>query len=242
MSWYQIEWPEMVKVVPEGERGEAKVMHFEVTKKDSDFTSLRAAVTSCTGMFVPPGKYARLVVGRDLMMSDTLMEKSTNTRAVLEANGDVLIAGMGLGVMLIPVCRKPEVQRVLVIEKSQDVINLVGPHVRAHLGADAGKLTILNADIFDFSPPKGQKWDTIWFDVWAQECEDNLDDISKLKRRFAKRLNRENPKSWMGAWVEDRLRDLRRRSRREERKWGFWRNPLSSLAGKLPEDVDGVKL
>lgn len=242
MSWFQINWPEMVKVVPEGERGEAKVTHFEVSKKDSDFTSLRAAVTMCTGAYVPPGKYARLVVGRDLMMSDTLMERSTNTQAVLEANGDVLIAGMGLGVMLIPVCQKPEVKRVLVIEKSADVIALVEPHVRAHLGADAAKLTILNADIFDFSPPKGQKWDTIWFDIWPNVCEDNLDGLAILKRRYAKRLNRENPKCWMGAWEEATLRHLRRQSRREDREWAYWHKPMASLSGKLPDEVDGVKL
>jgi hypothetical protein len=195
-----IEWARMIEVVPEGQVGEAKVTHFEVSKKASDFTSLRAAVNACSGEYVPPGKYARLVVGKHLMMSDTLMEQSTNSHAVYRANGDVLIAGMGLGVMLIPVCRKPEVRSVLVIEKSADVIALVEPHVRAHLGADAAKLTVINMDIFDFYPPKGQKWDVLWFDIWPTVCEDNLDGLATLKRRFCKRLNKENPQCWMGAW------------------------------------------
>lgn len=237
-----INWARMIEVIPEGQIGEAKVTHFEMSKEASRMTSIRAAFNACAGEYVPEGRYARLVVGDDLMMSDTLMEQSTNSRAVMEANGSVLIAGMGLGVMLIPVCRKPEVTKVLVIEKSADVIALVGPHVRAHLGADAAKLTILNADIFDFSPPKGQKWDVLWFDIWPSVCEDNLDGLTKLKRRYAKRLNRENPKCWMRAWEEDRLRYLRRQSKREEREWSYWRNPLMELAGKLPKEEGGVAL
>lgn len=205
----------MVEVVPEGQIGEAKVMHFEVSEKMSRMTSIRAALNSSRNEYVPGGRYAKLIVGQDLMMSDTLMEQSTNARAVMEANGDVLIAGMGLGVMLIPVCRKPDVRSVLVVEKSADVIVLIEPHVRRFLGADAAKLTVVQGDIFDFKPPKGQKWDVLWFDIWAQKCEDNLDEMSVLKRRFARRLNRGNPKCWMGAWEEARLRYLRRQSRRE---------------------------
>jgi len=242
MTWFKIEWPKMVEVVPEGERGEAKVAHFEVDEKASRFTSIRAAVNMRSGEYVPPGRYARLVVGGDLMMSDTQMEQDTNSCAVHAANGDVLIAGMGLGVMLIPTCRKPEVTKVLVVEKSKDVIDLVGPHVRRFLGKDAEKLTIVQGDIFDFKPPKGQMWDTIWWDVWPTVCEDNLDGLSTLKRRFCKRLNKGNPRCWMGAWEEDSLRDMRRRSRREEREWAFWRNPLMELAGRIPKEVDGVSL
>jgi len=149
---------------------------------------------------------------------------------------------MGLGVMLIPVCRKPEVTKVLVVEKSADVIALVEPHVRKFLGKDAEKLTIVQGDIFDFKPPKGEKWDTIWMDIWPTVCEDNLDGLATLKRRFCKRLNKENSNCWMGAWQESTLRYLRRQSRREEREWAYWRNPLMELAGKLPDEVGGVGL
>jgi hypothetical protein len=242
MTWFKIEWPKMIEVVPEGERGEAKVTHFEVDEKASRFTSLRAAVNMCSGEYVPPGRYARLVVGRDLMMSDTEMEQSTNSCAVYAANGDVLIAGMGLGVMLIPVCRKPEVKSVLVIERSADVIALVEPYVRKFLGKDAEKLIVLNMDIFDLQPPKGKKWDTIWFDIWPNVCEDNLDGLGTLKRRFSKRLNRENPKCWMGAWEEDRLRYLRQQSKRQDKEMAFWRRPMADLSNGLPKEVDGVKL
>jgi len=243
MSWFQIKWPKMVEVVPEGERGDAKVTHFEVSEKDSAYSRMRASVQGYAGEFVPPGRYARLVVGGSLMMSDTEMEQHTNSRAIYQANGSVLIAGMGLGVMLIPVCQKPGVTKVLVVEKSQDVIDLVEPHVRKFLGEDAEKLTIIQGDIFDFKPQKGEKWDTIWFDIWPDVCEDNLDGLATLKRRFSKRLNKENPECWMGAWEEARLRYLRRQSRREEREWSHcWRNPLQELAGKLPTKDGNVDL
>jgi hypothetical protein len=49
-------------------------------------------------------------------------------------------------------------------------------------------------------------------------CEDNLDEVTTLKRKFARRLNRENPKCEMMAWQEDHLRYLRRQSKRQERE------------------------
>lgn len=235
-------WAKMVEVIPEGERGNVKVQHFTVSEEASRFSNVRASISSFRGEYVEPGRYARLIVDGKVMMSDTLMEKSTNSLAVHQANGDVLIAGMGLGVMLIPVCQKPEVRSVTVVEKSADVIALVEPHVRAYLGEDAKKLTVIEADIFQFPLKKGQKWDTLWFDVWADICESNLDEVTTLKRKFARRLNRENPKCWVQAWQEEYLRYLRRQSKRQEKERAYWRNPLSPLAGELPKEVDGVKL
>ncbi len=89
---------------------------------------------------------------------------------------------------------------------------------------------------------KGQKWDTIWLDIWVDICEDNLDEVTALKRKFARRLNRENPEYWMQAWQEDYLRYLRRQSRRQEREWAFWRRPLQELTGSLPTKDGNVEL
>jgi spermidine synthase len=121
-----------------------------------------------------------------------------------EARGDVLIAGLGIGMILVPILSKPEVNRVLVIEKYQDVIDLVGSHV-AH-----SKLTIECADILEYKPAKGSKWNTIYFDIWPDICTDNLDEIATLKQRFK---YHKAVDGWMGAWVEGELRGRRRSER-----------------------------
>lgn len=185
----------MTEVVPQGSVGLARVEHFEVTRQ-----GFRADAP-------PPGNYAKLIVGGRLYMSDTPFEKRTNWGIVHHANGHVLIAGLGLGMILTAILDKPAVQSVTVIEKYQDVIDLVAPH---HLHP---KLTVICADIFEWKPEKGTKYDTIYFDIWPDICTDSLKEMETLHRRFARILNRENHKAWMDSWQKDYLRYQRRRER-----------------------------
>lgn len=108
-SWY-IDWKKMAEIVPEGKVGNAEVIHFTVSEEDSKRTHLQAILSYEPSSFVPPGRYARLMVGEHLMMSDTQMEQDTNSHAVIKANGSVLIAGMGSntrGTRATPGCRNP---------------------------------------------------------------------------------------------------------------------------------------
>jgi spermidine synthase len=108
---------------------------------------------------------------------------------------------------------KPEVESVTVIEKYQDVIDLVAPHY-AH-----PKLTVICADIYEWTPPKGTVYDTIYFDIWPNICTDNLKDMEKLHRRFASKLNKANPHRWMDSWLKDALKAQLRREKRNP--WGW---------------------
>ena len=60
-------------------------------------------------------------------MSTTPFEQRTNRTAFYDATGRVLINGLGLGMLLAAILRKPDVKRVRVIEHDADVIALVGP-------------------------------------------------------------------------------------------------------------------
>lgn len=88
-------FPQMCKVVPEGEKGLARVRHFEISEFDAGMSAIRDR-----WMRVDPGKYARLTVDGRLFMSDTRMERITNGDFVRQAHGRVLIAGLGLGMIL----------------------------------------------------------------------------------------------------------------------------------------------
>lgn len=59
-------FPEMWKVVPEGEHGVAKVDHFEVDESASRWSAMGGGRD-----WVPAGKYARLRVRNQVVMSDT---------------------------------------------------------------------------------------------------------------------------------------------------------------------------
>lgn len=199
----------MVDIVPEGATCNVKIEHFEVSKADSDFTRLRAF--QHPGEYVPPGKYVRLRVGGGVMMSDTPMEQDSNSDVMYRANGKVLIAGLGIGMILVPILENPDVTEVTVVEKSSEVLTLVGGRGKF---PNIEKLKLVHADIFEWTLPVGARWDTIYFDIWQDICEDNLEEVTRLKRKFALRLNRDNPQAWMGAWQEENLRYERRRRAR----------------------------
>jgi spermidine synthase len=211
----------MVGFIPEGEKGEAQVKHVQVGKQDASFTMIRAMATGDAGRVVREGAYAQLFVNGCLVMSDTQMERRSNYGVVWNATGDVLIAGLGLGMILLPILYDSKVKTVTVIELSQDVIDLVEPHVRKAMSKKNGaKLTVICADIYEWKPPKGVKWDCIYFDIWADICTDNLKDMSKLHRKFARR---KKPGAWMNSWQREMLKSRHARDRREERAMGrFW--------------------
>jgi spermidine synthase len=206
----------MAPIIPEGKNGDACVKHYTMDADASAFSHLRAVVTGDRGAAAAEGTYAQLLVNNYLVMSDTRMEKDTNREFLRMASisgGDVLIGGLGLGVILIPLLQLKDIKSVTVIEKSSGVIALVHDALMKRLGKLGKKLIVINADILTWKPPAGKKWDCIYFDIWADISVDNLESITKLKRKFARRLNRDSGYCWMGAWQEDRLRSLKRSGR-----------------------------
>ena len=142
---------------------------------------------------IKPGDiYVKLVKNGVIWMSDTPMERRTNTQFINKATGSVLIAGLGIGMLLPPLFAKietGEVADITVIELEPDVIELVGTQF------DHPKLKIINADIneFDF----GSGYDTIYLDIWPDINEDNLASMDAL---IEKSLPFVNTGGWFGVW------------------------------------------
>ena len=178
--------------VPEGTSGRWTVERFTVSKKESDFDRMIAIVGSGRGRFVPPGSYTSLKRGDHMIMSDTPDEIRDHRGFIYSATGRVLIAGLGLGVVLQAVARKPEVTHVTVIEKSPDVIKLVEAHWRTKPWGK--KFEVVEADIFDWKLPRGVTYDHLWIDIWDDLCLDNLAEMGKLSRKFARAIP--NRSSW----------------------------------------------
>jgi len=191
----------MVEIIPEGKKGDAEVIHFEITQEQADFARLRAAIGH-PREFVTPGRYAQLRVGGRLVMSDTVHEQRTNREFIFKARGNVLVGGLGLGMVLVPLLKREKVTGVTVIEKSEDAIALVAPHF------DSPKLQIIHGDVFEWKPPRGTRYDTIYFDIWSNICMDNLPEMQKLRARFR---NYRNPGSWLSSWEYDSLKEMKRR-------------------------------
>ena len=212
-------FPAVADRVPCGEQGIAKVDRVTITKGDAKFANLRSVLHGTSDRVIP-GDFTRLFLDGVLIMSDTYHEQYTNlpvkmaVERVLRHQTEcrVLISGLGLGMLLPPLLDAGA--HVTVLEKHQDVIDLVSPHYFKE-ETWAERLVVLHADAFEWKPPRGEKWDVIYHDIWFDICTDNLDELGKLKRRFGSRVNRENGSQF--GWQEDDLRYNRRRNRRSYR-------------------------
>jgi len=191
--------------VPEGVSGNWRVERFEISESDSSYSML--SLMNHGRGFIRPGTYTRMLRGETLVMSDTPDEKRDHYGPVLEARregGRVLVAGLGIGMVANAILQLENVEHVTVIEQSPDVIALAAPHYQERYG---DRLEIIEADVFAWKPPKGAKWSVAWFDIWDTICEENLEGMTKLKRKFARRA------AWKGCWCEERLRHRRRQHR-----------------------------
>jgi len=186
--------------------GNTSISTFEYKKKDNAIYHMR---TIMDGIRPPDdGKYVRLHVNGQLMMSDTEMEKSSNREFVNAANGEVLVAGLGIGLIIYNALLNPSVNHITIIEKYQEVIDLVLPHF------ENTRITVIHADIFEWQPPKNKKFDTIYFDIWPDINVDNLEEIKQLHNKWKFKLNRSNHDCWMNSWMKERLQSEKRRSSR----------------------------
>jgi spermidine synthase len=175
------------KTIPVGAVGNARVVH----DSPDTLTRLRAARD---GQPLNAQTYTRLIVDGQLWMTDAEFECWTNTDFVRKAFGDVLVAGLGLGLVLPPLLDSKVVESVTVLERSADVIALIGPLYQHP------KLTIIEADARTWEPPK-KAYHFVYFDIWADvPNSDTLKDIAALKQRYRVSLRKHGRTM---AWCED---------------------------------------
>lgn len=175
--------------VPEGQRGPWKITRFTIDEKTANDSLMRSVFGRGRGALVT-GEYTRLTCNGAVIMSDTPHEMRDHEPIVRRARGHVLINGLGLGMVLGAVMRKPDVETVTVVELDPDVIALVAPHYTAP------NVTVVEGDALTWKPPRGARYEAVWHDIWSSICTDNLDSMTTLKRRYGRRSN------WQGCWAE----------------------------------------
>lgn len=146
------------------------------------------------------GDYTRLRHLGEVVMSDTPMEKRTNYFVMKHAYGDVLIGGLGIGMILLELDKNPAVTSITVLEKYSDVIQLVGSQLPL-----SDKVRIIHADVFDWKPPKGVRYDCIYMDIWNYINHDVYkDEMVPLKRKFSHYLKPKDisPNRFNKCWAE----------------------------------------
>jgi hypothetical protein len=124
-------------------------------------------------------------------MSDNLYEVESSLTPVEMARGEVLISGLGIG--LLPTLIKDKVDSIDIVEVSQDVIDLVFHQVAT------GKMHIIHDEICHYLTTTKEKYDLICIDIW-QDTLLPLWDIDGMKK-IAQRCLKPGGTTW--CWLEE---------------------------------------
>jgi hypothetical protein len=194
--------------IPENQIGEWRVEKFEVSKEDAKWFNLRGAISS-EGGYIFPGVYTRLTRSGKVVMSDTPSEMRDHVRFVARTSGIVLINGLGLGMVLLNVLERDKVEKVIVNEISEEVIQLVAPFYTDP------RVTINHADAYTWKPSNGERFHAIWHDIWDGKCTDHIPKMQKLHRRYS---HWREPVCYQSSWGYEELL-YRRKKEREQSAW-----------------------
>lgn len=179
--------------VPAGSSGRFEVRKVSISRGDAMVHNIRCALNyhrpSSKGRELIPGDYTKLLWFDDnysevCVMSDTPAELRDFDRVYREAHGNVLIAGLGLGVTTELLAKKKNISSILVIEKSLDVIKLVAPHM-------SEKITVVHGDLFRFGIKKYMRANNVlafsfaWFDIWNHISGDNVKEMNRLRKKYS---------------------------------------------------------
>lgn len=172
--------------VPDGRVGQWEIQTFHINESDALIYNMMEMRSS--HRFIVPGEYKRLVSydkGSDKAnfptMSNTRAEVLDHLPFIMKATGDVLIFGLGLGMVVQALIEKLEVKSITVIEKEPDVIKLSGEFYEKL----SPKVKIIHGDALTYNDEN--PFDAIWCDIWDDIDSENSIEMSILKDRWKKK-------------------------------------------------------
>lgn len=116
-----------------------------------------------------PTTWTYLTYDGGTWMSDIPCEHAQMIDCIKGIRGHVLVGGLGLGMVAVLLAKKKAIKTVTVVEKSQDVINLVAEHTTKH----SDKIKIVHHDLFDYLDqlPNQACFTHAFYDIWQSDGE-----------------------------------------------------------------------
>jgi hypothetical protein len=128
-----------------------------------------------------------------VMMTNNEFEMESNKKFIDNAKGDVIIFGLGLGLIVYPLLKDDDVNSITIIEMDKELIEQT-----SYLFSESdikSKLSFINCNAFQYEDNK--KYDTIYFDIWSLINEEAFKEMKE--KTNLKKFNK-TPKSinWIG--------------------------------------------
>ena len=111
------------------------------------------------------------------MMSNHESETKTNQKFLDSAKGDVLIFGLGIGLIVFPLLQDKDIKSITIIEIDGGLINMISPIIKEK--DIYSKVEIINCDAFEYHNLINKNYDTIYFDIWAIIDDNSFDEMEK---------------------------------------------------------------
>jgi hypothetical protein len=133
----------------------------------------------------------KLTENGNTWMSDNPFEVESSMGAVENARGDVLIGGLGIG--MLPTLMKDKVDRIDIVELNQEVIDLVFHQVATE------KMKIIHGDVIQYLKSTEKRYDFICVDIWPDTFLPMWDIISV--KELAQRCLKPGGDIW--CWLQE---------------------------------------
>lgn len=130
------------------------------------------------------------------MMSNHEFETLTNQKFLDNAKGDILIFGLGIGLIIFPLLTDNDIKSITIVEIDDGLIDEVFPII---IKNDLeSKVSVILSNAFDFETDK--MFDTIYFDIWSVIDQQSFLEMKILSEKFTKNLK---PGGWMDSWCSE---------------------------------------
>jgi len=179
-------WEGIVKI-PAGRVGTYAIEHFTYAQgKPVPRSSPRTALLGGQGdpplVFDQKTTWHQLTYQGGVWMTDLPIEQVQHDQHLVEMEGAVLVGGLGLGYAANVLAARQEVERVVVVEVSPEVVELVSPH----LVDPEGKVEVVTRDLFQYlRDAPGEEFDWGFFDIWQSDGEGTLHSTVVPLRQLA---------------------------------------------------------
>lgn len=180
--------------------GDWRIKNFIVDEKGKRLHNIREDLNG-TFRYIKTGTYTKLLHRTEVVMSNVPAEKKDHecffNKVIKMKPKKILISGLGLGMIIEELLKHNFIERIVVIEKNKEVIELTGKYFTDK------RLEIVNKDIFKFETE--EVFDMVWHDIWTYIEKTNLREMDLLRGKFENK--------WQGFWCENEVRKLVRNDR-----------------------------